>query len=93
MGIREDLKEARAYVAAKKEFERQYAAGVFPCPWVSVDDGLPDNDDDVLIAYLNDDGHLTTSIGFYDGGEWDGTYFCLLDGTVTHWMHIPKVSK
>lgn len=75
-------------------------------PWISVEDRLPEEDgksNTSIVVYIKDERGLSTSawydfdtktwhifIGFMNvGDDDDDTY----EGTVTHWMQIPELSK
>ena len=74
--------------------------------WISVDEHLPTNNDDVLIAEFyscGDNGGMVK--GWFSGGVWyisadgisasncDGYAPITLDMKVTHWMSLPKLQK
>lgn len=61
--------------------------------WISVEDQLPDRDDDYLVRHKA--GHL--EVAQYDLGRWllhgeDGFLLPLTD-KVTHWMSLPEPPK
>lgn len=55
--------------------------------WISVEDSLPENTDDVLVAYSDE-----VFVGWFTTiGQWkncDGNLIC-----VTHWMQLPEPPK
>lgn len=62
--------------------------------WISVKDRLPEDDDDVL-AYLNDGTETRIAACNYSNGVW---YDCVMNcivviNNVTHWMLLPKPPK
>lgn len=56
--------------------------------WISVEDGLPENGDDVLV-YTSDE---YVSLGEYSNRKWRvyGTPYFDPIAHVTHWMPLPK---
>lgn len=74
--------------------------------WISVDDQLPINTNDVLIAQFGSCGENEGMVkGWFSGGVWhistdgisasnfDGYATITLDMNVTHWMPIPEFSS
>lgn len=65
--------------------------------WISVEDSLPPNDEDVLICTEDNEGERETFKGFYDE-EWWTQWVCGckrikdidLHHKVVAWMHCPK---
>ncbi|HMG14876.1 MAG TPA: DUF551 domain-containing protein [Saprospiraceae bacterium] len=75
--------------------------------WISVEDRLPENDEDVLV-YHADDFHITVgsfekdNVSFYiesDGSKfytdsgWETEIPWAQKGGVTHWMPLPESPK
>lgn len=74
--------------------------------WISVDDQLPINTNDVLIAQFGSWGDNEGMVkGWFSKGVWyisedgisasncDGYATIDLDMNVTHWMSLPKLQK
>ena len=57
--------------------------------WVSVEEELPNDSDDKLVAL--DNGRLSTDFWNYVDGHWEG--YCCTEEHVTHWMPLPKPPK
>ena len=60
--------------------------------WISVDDELPEEYEDVLVRFIYHEKSVV-SIGRYsDMGEWMVNGFGFLNH-ITHWMEIPPLSE
>ena len=59
--------------------------------WRSVEDGLPKDQRDVFVRFVNYAGGVEYSCAYYDGEDWYTT-----DGLTirpTHWLPIPELPK
>lgn len=59
--------------------------------WRSVEDELPEDNENVFVRYPNNFGGLEYGAAYYDGEDWytiDGDHI-----RPTHWMQIPKPPK
>lgn len=61
--------------------------------WRSVEDGLPETYDDVLVVYppSYSPSHIEKAVAYYDGEDWytkDGEHI-----RPSHWMPIPEPPK
>lgn len=56
--------------------------------WISVEDGLPENADDVLVFMKEE----CISLAEYKQGKWKvySTPYFFSSGNVTHWMPLPS---
>jgi hypothetical protein len=67
--------------------------------WISVEDRLPPDYQEVLYFAINDSGNREIMTGHRDKGSW--THCCLFYSTitlnpdvlVTHWMELPDYPK
>lgn len=59
-------------------------------PWISVEEYLPKNDNNVFYTnYLS--GAL--GVGYYVNGNWYEAYTGTVVYGITHWMPIPKINE
>lgn len=73
---------------------RLYDEGVMPTEWISVDERLPEEREDVAIL-IRLDGCIYYRVGWWRGEnvEWMQAGLGLIEGTVTHWMPLPEPPK
>jgi hypothetical protein len=58
--------------------------------WISVEDGLPEKGEMVLLALK---GYEWVDIGYYDGIQYRDDEGDKFDGLVTHFMRFPKLPE
>ena len=73
----------REYIANEKVASHLTATGVTVQEWISVDDRLPKNSDNVLVCHNN--GLVTTNAWL--GSNW---WFNNERNQITHWMPLPE---
>lgn len=77
-----------------ENFEKGYEYGrrdALAEQWRSVEDELPEKNEDVFVRYVNYVGVLEHGATYYDGEDWyttDGTHI-----RPTHWLPIPEPPK
>lgn len=71
------------------------AKGVTVRRWISVKDRLPDNAEDVLCWYEDENNREWVTVGKCFDGGWDLDIDCLGERclTVTHWQPLPEPPK
>ena len=57
--------------------------------WISVEDNLPDNDTEVLTAFIDDGELIDPEIDYLDHCPENGTDYWANRNDVTHWCPIP----
>ena len=75
--------------------DRILNSGIFPNSverpqWISVEENLPDSDDDVLVT----DG-VDCYVAYWrsDVRQWDSLTCGWVDAVITHWMVLPELPK
>ena len=77
----------------KMAFEDGYQAGVEAAQpkWISVEERLPENDDNYLV--FTSDKNEAEIATYYGDGEWLTHDLTNLTSLVTHWMPLPSMPE
>ena len=76
----------------KDYYEVDHAPTVNPYEWISVEDKLPEKNQEVLV-YRGDHSGLMNVYTYMDKNEWEDDYGYwgrTYDEGITHWMPLPK---
>jgi len=78
-----------------KELEAELEA--LRCPWVSVEDRLPEDDNMVVVRLYDPDDESPPWSDepwvYYDADSYNGEWGLLCSDQITHWMKIPPLQE